>query len=58
MLATLILTVTITLPDIAPRSATVEFQMPDLAECVRVGDSLWRASDETRRFWYVCRRAD
>lgn len=56
MLATLILTVTLTLPDIGPRSTTIEFQMPDLETCERRGHALEHASDERRRFEFVCRR--
>lgn len=56
MLATLILTVTLTLPGIGPRSTTIEFQMPDLQTCERKGHELEYAGDEMRTFRYVCRR--
>ncbi len=69
--ATLFLTITLFHPGIEPRPVTVEFPMPDLATCVQRGDALARPlnalrrsalrdgslrdSDDTRRFWYVCR---
>ena len=55
--ATLILTVTLALPGIGPRTAELEFPMPDMAECERKGRALAADSDGTRRFEFMCRRS-
>lgn len=53
--ATLVLTVTLTLPGIGPRTAELEFPMPDLATCEAKGRALAAESDATRTFRFVCR---
>lgn len=57
MLATLVLTVTLTAPGLDPSPAVLEFPMPDMAECQRKGDQLARSDDAIRTFRFVCREA-
>ncbi len=55
--ATLILTVTLALPGIGPRTAELEFPMPDMETCEAKGRAMIALNDETRAFRFVCRRA-
>lgn len=47
--ATLILTVTLALPGIGPRTAELEFPMPDMRTCQDVGRDLAADSDGISR---------
>ncbi len=55
MLATLVITVMLTLPGYGERPAEIERPMPDMATCEAKGRALVRESDDTRRFAFVCR---